>query len=157
METPEIRFWHAAQDRSSHPVHFLTCHKGRELIGVWWCGGRGGDLCNFKSAKGKFCCVAANPWKVQHLIVGAAGLGVFSTFILPTTLEDFLGLGIGGVVGYAALLNLPLRRNDAKEKLQRVATNFAEVRIPPPAEHSLLPSCAISQAWKTPVSVCSGS
>lgn len=66
---------------------------------------------------------------MMHFLVcvGAAGLGIFSTFILPNTLEDFLGLGIGGVVGYAALLNLPLRRNDAKEKLQNVAGKFAEV------------------------------
>ena len=49
-----------------------------------------------------------------------------STFVLPNTLEDLLAIAIGGLVGYAALLNLPLRRNDAKEKLQRVASNFIE-------------------------------
>ena len=52
---------------------------------------------------------------------------MFSTFILPSTLEDLLAIAIGGLVGYAALLNLPLRRNDAKEKLQRAASNFIEV------------------------------
>ena len=50
-----------------------------------------------------------------------------STFFLPTTLEDLLAVAVGGAVGYAALLNLPLKRGDAKEKLARVATNFAEV------------------------------
>ena len=54
-------------------------------------------------------------------------LGVVSTFVLPNTLEDILAIAVGGLVGYAALLNLPLRRNDAKEKLQRAASNFIEV------------------------------
>ncbi len=62
---------------------------------------------------------------LQH--VGATGLGVLSTFFLPNTLEDLLAVAVGGAVGYAALLNLPLKRNDAKEKLTRVANNFAEV------------------------------
>ena len=31
-------------------------------------------------------------------------------------------------LGYAAVLNLPLRRAEAKEKLRRVATAFASVR-----------------------------
>ena len=61
------------------------------------------------------------------LLAGAAGLGVVSTFFLPNTLEDLLAVAVGGAVGYAALLNLPLKRGDAKEKLTRVATNFAEV------------------------------
>ena len=55
-------------------------------------------------------------------------MGITATFFLPTTLEDFLAVAVGGVVGYAALLNLPLKRGDAKEKIERVATNFAEVR-----------------------------
>lgn len=50
------------------------------------------------------------------------------TFVLPNTLEDLFALAIGGLVGYSALLNLPLRRADAKEKLQRAATQFIEVR-----------------------------
>ena len=62
-------------------------------------------------------------------LAGAAGLGVVSTFVLPNTLEDLLAVAAGGAVGYAALLNLPLKRGDAKEKLTRVATNFAEVGI----------------------------
>ena len=61
------------------------------------------------------------------LCAGAGVLGIISTFVLPNTLEDLFALAIGGLVGYAALLNLPLRRNDAKEKLQRAATDFAEV------------------------------
>ena len=72
---------------------------------------------------------------------GAGGLGVISTFFLPNTLEDFLAIAVGGAVGYAALLNLPLKRNDAKEKLTRVATNFAEAKfyLPPPP-HLFTPS-----------------
>ena len=54
-------------------------------------------------------------------------LSVILTFVLPNSLEDLLAIAVGGLIGYAALLNLPLRRNEAKEKLRRVATNFVEV------------------------------
>ena len=70
---------------------------------------------------------AEEPHCITLQLAGATGLGVLSTFFLPNTLEDLLAVAVGGAVGYAALLNLPLKRNDAKEKLTRVANNFAEV------------------------------
>ncbi len=54
-------------------------------------------------------------------------VGVVATWILPTTLEDLLAIGLAGLVGYVALLNLPLRRAEAKGKLERVANNFIQV------------------------------
>ena len=52
------------------------------------------------------------------------------TTVLPSTLEDALALALAGLAGYVALLNLPLRRAEAKAKLERVATNFVQVRRP---------------------------
>jgi len=43
-------------------------------------------------------------------------------------LEDALALGLAAAVGYLALLNLPLRRSEAKAKVERVAGNFAKAR-----------------------------
>ncbi|KAK9811735.1 hypothetical protein WJX72_009255 [[Myrmecia] bisecta] len=57
---------------------------------------------------------------------GAAALGVVGTAILPTTLEDLLALAVSGLAGYVAVLNLPLRRAEAKAKLEKVANNFAK-------------------------------
>lgn len=76
-----------------------------------------------------FC--SKDVWIIDQPVIatGAAGLGVASTFILPTTLEDLLAVAIGGVIAYAALLNLPLKRNDAKEKIERVALNFSQVNF----------------------------
>ncbi len=51
-----------------------------------------------------------------------------ATWILPSTLEDLLAIGLAGLAGYVALLNLPLRRAEAKSKLERVANNFLQVR-----------------------------
>ena len=50
-----------------------------------------------------------------------------ATWILPSTLEDLLAIGLAGLAGYVALLNLPLRRAEAKSKLERVANNFIQV------------------------------
>ncbi len=50
-----------------------------------------------------------------------------ATWILPSTLEDLLAIGLAGLAGYVALLNLPLRRAEAKSKLERVANNFLQV------------------------------
>lgn len=54
-------------------------------------------------------------------------IGVVATWILPSTLEDLLAIGLAGLAGYVALLNLPLRRAEAKSKLERVANNFIQV------------------------------
>jgi hypothetical protein len=55
-------------------------------------------------------------------------VGVVLTWVLPTTLEDALAIVLAGLAGYVALLNLPLRRAEAKAKLERVANNFIQVR-----------------------------
>ena len=55
-------------------------------------------------------------------------VGVVATWILPNTLEDILAVVLAGLAGYVALLNLPLRRAEAKGKLERVANNFIQVR-----------------------------
>ena len=54
-------------------------------------------------------------------------VGVVATWILPNTLEDILAIVLAGLAGYVALLNLPLRRAEAKGKLERVANNFIQV------------------------------
>lgn len=41
------------------------------------------------------------------------------------------------MVGYVSILNLPLRRAEAKRKLEALATSFAQVRTPPTG-HSCL-------------------
>ena len=43
---------------------------------------------------------------------------LLTTTVLPTTLEDVLALSLAGLAGYLALLNLPLRRAEAKAKLE---------------------------------------
>lgn len=55
----------------------------------------------------------------------AAGLGVILTSILPTTLEDLMVLAVSAAIGYASVLNLPLRRAEAKKKLEAAAAAAA--------------------------------
>jgi hypothetical protein len=59
---------------------------------------------------------------------GATFLGVGLTVVLPSTLEDVLAVALALLVGYVALLNLPLRRAEAKSKLEKVASNFIKAR-----------------------------
>ena len=47
----------------------------------------------------------------------AAGLGLILTYILPNTLEDLLAIGLSAAVGYTSLLNIPVRRMEAKKKI----------------------------------------
>lgn len=49
------------------------------------------------------------------------------TWVLPTTLEDLLAASLAGLAGYIALLNLPLKRAEAKAKLRRAADGFMKV------------------------------
>ena len=64
----------------------------------------------------------------RHSGMAGAGLfGVVLTWVLPTTLEDLLAASLAGLAGYVALLNLPLKRAEAKNKLQRVADQFLQV------------------------------
>ncbi|GMH39991.1 hypothetical protein BSKO_07895 [Bryopsis sp. KO-2023] len=60
--------------------------------------------------------------------IAAVGIGLVLTFILPYTSEDFLAVALSLVIGYVALLNLPLRRGEVKGKVRKVATEvFKEV------------------------------
>lgn len=56
------------------------------------------------------------------------------TVFLPSTLEDVLAVALAGLLGYVALLNLPLRRAEAKAKLEKVASNFITVGPPLPKQ-----------------------
>lgn len=47
----------------------------------------------------------------------AAGLGLVLTTVLPSTLEDLLAVGISAAIGYTSLLNIPIRRMEAKKKV----------------------------------------
>ena len=68
------------------------------------------------------------PEMTHHYGAGAGGLGVVATWFLPSTLEDLLALALAGAVGYASILNLPLRRREAKDKLEEIAGAYAKVR-----------------------------
>ena len=59
-------------------------------------------------------------------VAGAGVLEAIGTSVLPTTLEDLLMTAVAGIVGYLAVLNLPLRRAETKAKVQKVAANFAK-------------------------------
>ncbi len=67
-------------------------------------------------------------------------MGVVLTWILPNTLEDVLAIVLAGLAGYVALLNLPLRRSEAKTKLERVANNFVKVHPLPTIIQAASPS-----------------
>ncbi|KAK9834814.1 hypothetical protein WJX81_000733 [Elliptochloris bilobata] len=71
--------------------------------------------------------------EVREAVIGTAGaalgagaLGLVLTAVLPNILEDALAVALAAAVGYLALLNLPLRRAEAKGKVERVAANFAK-------------------------------
>ena len=53
---------------------------------------------------------------------------MIATWFLPTTLEDALALALAASVGYASILSLPLRRREAKDKLEAVASDYGQVR-----------------------------
>jgi hypothetical protein len=53
-------------------------------------------------------------------------VGVLDAAILPTTLEDLLALTVAGAAAYVGVLNLPLKRSDAKAKVRRTALKFAQ-------------------------------
>ena len=57
---------------------------------------------------------------------GAGALGVLLTTVLPTTLEDLLALGLSAALAYASVLNLPLRRAEAKKKAEAATEAIAE-------------------------------
>lgn len=47
-------------------------------------------------------------------------------------MEDLLAIGVASLAGYISVLGLPQKRAAAKEKLERVAANFAKVCDSPP-------------------------
>ena len=56
----------------------------------------------------------------------AAGLGLVLTYILPNTLEDLLALAFSAAVGYTSLLNIPVRRIEAKKKIKSQISEIVE-------------------------------
>ncbi|KAL2649181.1 hypothetical protein R1flu_017309 [Riccia fluitans] len=58
--------------------------------------------------------------------LGAAGLSAsVLTSVLPTTLEDLVALGICTAGGFVGVLKLPVKRQEIKRKISRVADNLA--------------------------------
>ncbi|KFM26711.1 Uncharacterized protein in xynA 3'region [Auxenochlorella protothecoides] len=71
--------------------------------------------------------------EVRQAVVGTAGTaagagvaGFFATTILPTTLEDLLALALASAVGYVSVVNLPLRRAEAKRRLEELTLGILE-------------------------------
>ena len=56
---------------------------------------------------------------------GAAGIGTILTTILPNTVEDLMALVLAGAIGYASVLNVPLKRADVKRKIDAETTEIA--------------------------------
>lgn len=64
--------------------------------------------------------------EIQEAVVSSAstaasagGLALLLTYLLPTTLEDLLAVGLSAAIGYASLLNIPVRRIEAKKKIEQ--------------------------------------
>ncbi|PRW59965.1 putative transmembrane GTPase FZO- chloroplastic isoform A [Chlorella sorokiniana] len=57
---------------------------------------------------------------------GAGAFGVLLTAVLPTTVEDLLAMCLAAMVGYVSILNLPMRRAEAKRKLEHTTSAFAQ-------------------------------
>ncbi len=61
-----------------------------------------------------------------------------STFFLNGTLEDLLALGLGASVAYVSVVNLPLQRREARDRLRELCDTF--VQAPPPTPpHTRVP------------------
>jgi GTP-binding protein EngB required for normal cell division len=58
-------------------------------------------------------------------VAGAGAFGLVLTSVLPTALEDLLALGLAAAAGYASVLNLPLRRAAAKNKVDAAAAELS--------------------------------
>ena len=59
--------------------------------------------------------------------LGALGLGWLSTWFLAGTLEDLLALGLAAAVAYVSVVNLPLKRREAKDRLRQLCSAFVGV------------------------------
>ena len=62
--------------------------------------------------------------------IGAGAFGIVLTSVLQNTVEDLLAIGLASLAGYISVLGLPQKRTVAKEKLEKVAGNFAKVLLP---------------------------
>lgn len=71
--------------------------------------------------------------EIREALVGTAGtaagagaFGIVLTSVLQNTVEDLLAIGVASLAGYISVLGLPQKRAAAKEKLEKVAGNFAK-------------------------------
>ncbi|DBB09704.1 TPA: hypothetical protein ACH3X3_001344 [Trebouxia sp. C0006] len=71
--------------------------------------------------------------EIREALVGTAGtaagagaFGIVLTSVLQNTVEDLLAIGVASLAGYISVLGLPRKRAAAKEKLEKVAGNFAK-------------------------------
>jgi hypothetical protein len=56
----------------------------------------------------------------------ATGLGLVLTTVLPSTLEDLLAVGLSAAIGYTSLLNIPVRRMEAKKKVKTLVSALVQ-------------------------------
>lgn len=56
----------------------------------------------------------------------ATGLGLVLTSVLPNTLEDLLAVGLSAAIGYTSLLNIPVRRMEAKKKVKTLVSALVQ-------------------------------
>lgn len=71
--------------------------------------------------------------EIRKAVVGTAGtalaalgIGFTLTFLLPYTSEDYLAIALSLLLGYVAVLNLPLRRADVKGNARRLGMNLGK-------------------------------
>eukprot|EP00241_Pyramimonas_parkeae_P004314 CAMPEP_0114258020 /NCGR_PEP_ID=MMETSP0058-20121206/19067_1 /TAXON_ID=36894 /ORGANISM="Pyramimonas parkeae, CCMP726" /LENGTH=840 /DNA_ID=CAMNT_0001372833 /DNA_START=335 /DNA_END=2857 /DNA_ORIENTATION=+ len=86
---------------------------------------------------------------------GATAVGLTLTAILPTTAEDLLAMTVASLVAYVGVLNLPLKRSEAKAKVRRSASKFAdeieadmEKEAVEKLEQSLFTVCEALKPWE---------
>jgi small GTP-binding protein len=61
-----------------------------------------------------------------NTLAAAVMLSLLLTSILPNALEDLLAIGLGAAVGYASILNIPVRRMEAKKKVTEEINRLVE-------------------------------
>lgn len=81
---------------------------------------------------------------------GALAVGAVSTFFLNGALEDLLALSLGGAVAYVSVVNLPLQRREAKDRLRELCDAF--VQVPPSCLSDLRDLDCQGRSGKGPVS-----
>eukprot|EP00803_Ostreobium_quekettii_P011469 evm.model.scf_3258.1 EVM.evm.TU.scf_3258.1 scf_3258:5409-10103(-) len=58
--------------------------------------------------------------------VAAVGIGFALTILLPDTSSDFLSIALSLLLGYVAVLNLPLQRGDVKGRVRRLGAELGK-------------------------------